>query len=83
MKPTRRLILRRLAKSYGSIFSFSGVPMLLSGGIVLALAFSVASEYGAELGAIPTGLIAAFGVAYCVPWGIFTSPVTREETPFL
>jgi len=83
MKPTPRLIRRRLTQAYSAILSVSGIPMVVSGGLVLALSLAVATEYGHELGIFATAFVVALGIAYCVPWCAVTDPVSAEEEPFL
>lgn len=83
MKPTPRLIRRRLAQAYGALLSFNGIPMIVSGGLILTLAFSAAIKLGHERGAFAAAFVTVMGIAYCIPWGVFTGPVDAEEEPFL
>lgn len=84
MTPTFKLVRRRLCQAYAEVFtSFSGVPCLVSAGLVVSLIVATCWHLPATPYRWMGYLIGAcLGIGYCVPWGEFWAPVEQDEIPY-
>ena len=85
MKPTFKLVRRRLFHAYSEVFtSFSGVPCLVSAALVVSLIVATcwhlpATSYRWLEYLLGVGI----AIGYCVPRGVFLAPVEQDELPHM